>query len=376
VIENLQRAAQHESVEAAFILLLVEDHFPVITSSTKQTVPRGPIIVDGAPIFEEPVKIAMQAVHKAGTLVSRDLKYISMIQAWNEQNCSHIRRRAFQFQGNTYFWTRTHDTKRFFADINASEFSIWYVIITFESLESTLQTEDFFSACASIGALLCWTSAMDYASNVQNISQEELEAVIHNSVLAAKRNGHSNLCTTILGRLGTKHRRGFASRVTGQRAKKPLHFLAFVKADEGRLKELASELSHFGFDLFANQAIYNRTWLPPLGIELHGTPLDMAVRLRSLPAVKALISIGAKPTEVSPVDPRSPLELAICLHFSEIVDYMFYNCPMGGVSPRAFVANLGTTSPKGVFDMWLLHNTSAEWPNGLEASHSRLLSMA
>jgi hypothetical protein len=74
------------------------------------------------------------------------------------------------------------------------------------------------------------------------------------------------------------------------------------------------------------------------------------------------MKMGANPTEISKVDSRSPLELAICLNLFEIVRFMIKSYHILGDKLGGCITALGASSSKGTFDTLLLHPALHRWP--------------
>lgn len=283
--------------------------------------------------------------------IPAELRYITAIQLWNEENCKHTLSLPFNYQGGTWFWSRQNDLPCFLHEIDSSHFSIWHVMIAFESLDSSLRTGGFLETCAAMGLKYWWAAGIKHAKDIQGMTKEDEEIILYQSLLSAASFGHVEMVNFILSRLHYPAH-DYASKVLTTTSKTPLHFLPMLRGSDEDIENIASQLASVGFDV--NKAISSRDWLPPLGIELYGTPLHVATRLRSLPAVKALIRLGADPLVTSRTS-RSPLEEAICLHLPEVVYIMSESQHSCGEKLRDSFKAIGTVSSKGIFDKWLLH---------------------
>ncbi|KAH8687941.1 hypothetical protein BGZ60DRAFT_19573 [Tricladium varicosporioides] len=358
MIECLRKSASHGSVEASFILLFIEPHFP--DSAPKPAPLRKPIMVKGVPIFESPMEITMQKIRKQGSLLQPRLQYISMIQLWNKENSSYVRDQPFNLQGTTFFWKKNTDMARFLDEVRTGPLSIWDITIEFESLDSSLQSAGFFEACAAFGTNAWWIMAMDFAHTEQNISTEQKQVVFYNCLIAALQNGQSFFIDTMEAQADEAFLRDLASTVIKEKSNSPFHFLPLYSTDDTKLQRVASRLLDMGFGQTINQNLTKRRWLRPLGVGVYGTPLHMAVRVRSLPAVKALMNAGSSPFEMTGPVGDSPLELAICLNLHEIVRFMLDGTMISDGIVQSSTRALGKLSDKGIFDNWLLHSRGSQ----------------
>jgi ankyrin repeat protein len=366
MIECLKKSASHGSVEASFMLLFIEPHFP--NSTLKPAPLRKPIMVKGIPIFESPMNIAMQKIREQGTLLPPRVQYIGMIQLWNKENCSYVRDQPFSFQGTAFLWKKKVDMARFIDEVRAGPLSIWDITIEFESLDSSLQSAGFFEACVAFGTNAWWTMAMDYAQYEQNISTEQKQVVFYNCLIAALQNGQSFFIDAMEALEDEGFLRDIANKIIEERSSSPFHFLPLYSTNEAKLQSVASKLLSMGFGQTVNQNLTKRQWLRPLGVGVYGSPLHTAIRVRSLPAVRALMEAGASPFETTGSVEDSPLELAICLNLHEIVQFILDRKMISNDLVQSCTQALGKISSKGIFNNWILHPRGSPSTNRLSTS--------
>ena len=223
MIECLRISASQGSVEASFMLLFIEPHFP--DSTSKPAPLRKPIMVKGVPIFESPTNLAMQRIRKHGSVLPPPIQYIGMIQSWSKKNSCYVRDQPFNLQGATFFWKKSADMARFLDEVRSGPLSIWDITIEFESLDSSVQTAGFFETCAAFGSNAWWTMAMEFAQYEQNISTEQKEVVFYNCLIAALQNGESFFIDTMEAQASQSFLEGLANTVIEERSKSPFHFL-------------------------------------------------------------------------------------------------------------------------------------------------------
>jgi ankyrin repeat protein len=149
----------------------------------------------------------------------------------------------------------------------------------------------------------------------------------------------------------------------------PLHFLFMLEDEE--IEEVARLLVEHGADpnMVGSYYLSLNPLTQDFPLELSGPPLDMAISVGDIRAVRVLLKHGADPLQKSGPTPdkqeHTCLELAVALHVHEIVDVLLGHLLDGTSGPPQPLKLNGllehvcglTIGGKGMFRRWLLHGS-------------------
>jgi len=137
-------------------------------------------------------------------------------------------------------------------------------------------------------------------------------------LLHACRSGHYELAIFLLGE-------GADPRISSENGDTPLHWI--LSFDANHMQEMAEKLLNKKANPDAPAKRYSFVSAPDLDYEA-GTPLHRAVQRGNIPAVRALLRIGASAVnEGGRTDRFTPLSLAALLHYPEILEALLNSLP-------------------------------------------------
>lgn len=272
------------------------------------------------------------------------------IRSWNKVNGDFVKSRAFFWHDGTedlsYGWNMM-SIRKFFNDVTRDG-QLCDAKITYASLDSPFNSGSFYEVCATYDLPGLFEALERSTRNLEdytNSSWGDLNEVYTRLLNAAARGGRKS----IIERFTSE--RPFMMEWTSPTGESPLHFLAFLEGSLETINKLGAGLVAF-LDLDVNIPITTRSWITPYGIEVYGTPLQMAIQARCLRSVKALIQLGADPCASFGNIPH-PLHMAATLHLPEIVELLIntgkYSTDQVADSLRA----IGEPTGKGWFDQAL-----------------------
>ncbi|KAF4965407.1 hypothetical protein FSARC_6785 [Fusarium sarcochroum] len=289
-----------------------------------------------------------------GQIPSTTVEFSNYLRAWNQRAAVYTLRHEFTSHlgdGLTkYGWLREINGIRDIA-IRANHYGILLcnVNITYFTLLAPNVTAPFLEVCASLGfesylqkPELLARQADQYADTSYR-SQSEFYLRL---LVAAARGGQwamINHLVKLIRKIFLEEHLSFGTQLESETGESPLHHLAGLTASDDAITTLIGALQSLGVDI--NGVMTARTWLLPFGIELYGTPLQVAIRCKCLRSVKALVEAGAD-LSLSHGDAPPPLILATSLHCNRIVEYLLDISP----GARQAIDSLGVPTKKGWFE--------------------------
>ncbi|KAM5353429.1 hypothetical protein ACJ41O_000079 [Fusarium nematophilum] len=276
------------------------------------------------------------------------------LRTWNRRAAVYTLGRDFRAQlgdGLTkYGWLRNLNGVRDIAN-RARNYGILLcnVNVTYGTLLAPNITAPFLEVCASLGfesylgkAQLLARQADQYADTSYR-SQGEFYLRL---LVAAAKGGQSALIRNLIRLIGEIcAEEGISAdiQLESETGESPLHHLSGLSGSESDIVSIIRSLQRLGVDV--NGIMTARSWVLPFGIELYGTPLQVAVRCKCLRTVRALMAAGAD-VSLSYGDTPPPLILATSLHCGRIVGYLLNEAPCA----RQAIQSLGVPTKKGWFE--------------------------
>lgn len=226
------------------------------------------------------------------------------------------------------------------------------IIITHPTQLGPNMTSTFLETCASIG----WFSGL----SAEHISVEDTTDFsdtcygdqvdfLLRLLIAATKSGQTAVLAHLIHVIKTlKSEQSYLQGVvfgTGT-GESPLHHIYNLEVTEEEVTDLVLQLLDLGIEI--DGPVTTRSWIPPYGIEMYGTPLQVAVRAKCLKSVKALVNAGADITASHNELPPA-LSIAISMHCPLITRYLL---PLmdGQAAAENAVRALGTPPKKGWFE--------------------------
>ncbi|KAF9776841.1 hypothetical protein IL306_004904 [Fusarium sp. DS 682] len=281
-------------------------------------------------------------------------EFLAYLYAWNTLSARYTLERQFTVQlgdGRTKFnWLSAINGVRDIA-IRAKYYGVLLcnVNVQYPTLLSPNTTAPFLEVCASLGLesylgkehLLAPQDSQFTDTSYRSQGQFYLRLLV-----TAARHGQwalikylIKLMRDILLEQGSE----IPPQLETETGESPLHYLASLNASHEERVAYIRELQDLGHDI--NSILTARSWLLPFGIELYGTPLQVAIRCKCLRTVKALVEAGAD-VSLSYGDAPPPLILVTSLHCRLIVEYLL-DISSGA---RKAIDSIGAPTKKGWFE--------------------------
>ncbi|KAF4332963.1 serine threonine kinase [Fusarium beomiforme] len=286
--------------------------------------------------------------------VTAGVEFPTYLYAWNGKSALYTHEREFTAQlgdGKTKFsWLRGANGAREIA-IRAKHYGVLVcnVNVHYATLLSPNTTAPFLEVCASLGIESYLGKEQLGAlqdSQFTDASYRSQGQFYLRLLVIAARHGQWALIKyliKLMREIYSEKRPENPPQIETENGESPLHYLASLKASHEERLAYIRDLQDLGHDF--NGILTARSWLLPFGIELYGTPLQVAIRCKCLRTVKALVEAGAD-VSLSYGDAPPPLILATSLHCSLIVDYLL-DISSGA---RKAIDSLGAPTKKGWFE--------------------------
>jgi ankyrin repeat protein len=341
-IEHLYMAAQFDNIEATCMIELYDVLLSYYSSGDLPSLASSEV--------SQVIKRMKNRCMSAHTSTADELGGIEPakhMREWVRVNGDFIRRQPFFWhdgsRDRSYSWDSSGVT-RLLEDISDYGQPICDVTVSYGSLLSSLNSGTFYEVAAANGLPALWKALehMETLGGYEDSSWGDYNEVWSRLVNSAASNGQLRLLRQLIeegSRQNVIH-----SSATGET---PLHFLPILQETSHGLCTMIEDLVSLGISVDAPRT--TRTWLPPFGTELYGTPLHVAVRARCLQSVKVLLMMGADPT-VSFADNPSPLLLACALHLAEIVACLAKSKKVSPKDINEGLCALGFPTRKGWFE--------------------------
>ena len=340
-VEHLFLAAQADSSEATCILEICGMNLRHTISSANTR------------LGSNATSQAMSAISKTlGTKHGR-INLIDYVRMWFRKTKALLVGEKFSWRNGdcieSYSWD-WQDVASFIRDVRESSQLICDVMISYPTILAPTNTATFIEVCARYGlanhlqAAMAAMQELDYQVSSWGEQMQVYQALLIESAKGGQTEQLLRLITYI--RDLTK---GLETPWTWATAsgESPLHFISFLNGDASDVESVVLKLQELGFDIDA--AITARYWLPPFGIEVYGTPLQMSVKCDCIRTLEVLLKCGAKVT--APYGNRqSPLELAASLHRDEMVSRLLRSSGRRFQYHGHALRALGAPSKKGWYD--------------------------
>jgi hypothetical protein len=265
---------------------------------------------------------------------------------WNLQDRAFVRSQFF-----TWRFGDTDKIYEWLADTTEVGVLMCDVTISYRIILTPLNTATFYEVCASYGdyswlqlALQSIKLPQEYENTSWGRQQEVWERLLNK---AAQRGHYSllkELLKTVLEAQAAGLWEGQWASPTGE---SPLHYLSLLEGDDDEIISTIKSLVKLGINI--DTPITTRSWLGPYSLEVHGTPLQMAVRCQCLRVVKALADCGADLT-LSFGDSEPPLALAVSLHCPEVVSLLLKSTRLNKDELTYALSKIGVPSKKGWYE--------------------------
>ncbi|KAH6964725.1 hypothetical protein DER45DRAFT_153867 [Fusarium avenaceum] len=287
------------------------------------------------------------------TQITTGVEFPTYLQTWNSRSALYTIEREFTAQlgdGKTKFsWLKGPNSAREIA-IRAKHYGelLCNVNVHYPTLLSPNTTAPFLEVCASLGIesyLEKELGALQDSQFADTSYRSQGQFYLRLSVTAARHGqwGLIRYLIKLMQEISAEERPDHPPQIETENGESPLHHLSSLKASHEERLAYIRDLQDLGHDI--NGIMTARSWLLPFGIELYGSPLQVAIRCKCLRTVKALVEAGAD-VSLSYGDAPPPLILATSLHCSLIVDYLL-DISSGA---RKAIDSLGAPTKKGWFE--------------------------
>ncbi|KAI0434492.1 hypothetical protein F5Y09DRAFT_356770 [Xylaria sp. FL1042] len=353
---DLERAADylfeagcHDSLEARWLIELCRTRLfsgprfskrSLGSNAVFQTVSR---IVKDAERYQPDIKSRIERKKNFG--------YKTYLNSWKDHDWHFTSSLGFS-TGNGYTnikWT-SESILRFIEDeVEPSGKPLCDIIVSYQTLLTPSNTTTFLESCVTLGPDI-WNTVSSLipkrAEEYSETSYGNLGELYFRLLLAAAKSGHFEIsCSLIKVIEGLQNQHTHTFSLESATGESPMHHLANFKAPGPQMSALINGLKTLGFDI--NAPITARSWISPHGIELYGTPLQIAVRYRSPRTVWDLVEAGAD-VDLAYNDTPAPLSLATSLGDAITVGYLLQKCSPG--KAKNGIKALGIPPNRGWFE--------------------------
>jgi hypothetical protein len=276
------------------------------------------------------------------------------VRLWNLEDREFVQSRPFSRrvgdQDSFYDWS-DKGVWKFFEDTEKSRVLICDAVISYQTILTPLNTATFYEVCAAYGHYRWLLAALDrikhhedYANTSWGTHQEVWERLLNK----AAQGGQYHMLKNLLKRVMKVQGAGIWEAQWGSPiGESPLHYLSLLDGNDDDLRSTIQCLLKLGLSI--DTPITTRKWLAPYGLEIYGTPMQMAVRSKCLQVVKVLAEFGADLT-LAYRDSPPPLALAASLHSPSVVELLLSLTDFSVDQRRHALNMIGVPSRKGWFE--------------------------
>ncbi|KAI1345935.1 hypothetical protein F5Y01DRAFT_322462 [Xylaria sp. FL0043] len=331
---NLQRAAdylyeagRHDSLEARWLIELCWKRLFSGSSMFKR-------LMGSNTVFEAVIRIVNAAKRRKPDIKSRverkiNFGYKTYINSWTYYDWLFTSQSGFRTGNDStnIQWT-SKSISRFIKEVvEPSGKPLCDIIVSYQTLLTPSNTTTFLESCVTLGPEV-WNTVSwlipKRAEEYSETSYGNLGELYFRLLLAAAKSGHFEIsCSLIQVIEGLQNQATQRFSLESATGESPMHHLANFKASGPQMSVLINSLQALGFDIDA--PITARSWISPHGIELYGTPLQIAVRYRSPRTVWDLVAAGAD-VDLGYNDTPAPLSIATSLGDATTVAYLLQKC--------------------------------------------------
>ncbi|KAI1420557.1 hypothetical protein F5Y12DRAFT_719445 [Xylaria sp. FL1777] len=356
--DYLYEAGRHDSLEARWLIELCRTRLFSGSKFSKRKMGSNAVFETVNRI----VKDTLRYQPDIKTRVSRrkNFGYKTYLNSWKDHDWRFTSSSGFSTANSSrkIEWT-PESVAKFIQDVvEPSGKPLCDVVVTYQTLLTPNNTTTFLESCVTLGPNI-WNEVSPLiptrAEEYSETSYGNLEELYFRLLLAAAKSGHFDIsCSLIqvIGGLQDQHADKFSfESAIGE---SPMHYLANFKAPAAEMRTFIDSLKKLGFDI--NAPITARSWIEPHGIELYGTPLQIAVRYRSPRTVWDLVMAGAD-VHLGYHDSPAPLSLATSLGDAITVGYLLRKCSLE--KARNAIKVLGVPPKRGWFE-YLVSDVSTQ----------------
>ena len=356
-VKHLYLAAQEDSVEASCFIEMCQPYLSSLPRPRQLRLASNILAKTLENFKHEKARICGHR-SKPSNIASQtgleNFEPTGFVRLWNCEDRTFVCSQPFTWRigdtDRTYEWSDKGITA-LLADTKAGGFVICDVIISYRTILTPLNTATFYEVCASYGNF-SWLQLAHHSikqpQQYENTSWGRQQEVWERLLNKAAQRGHfrllKKLLNTVLEAQPAGHWEDQWSSPTGE---SPLHYLSLLEGDDDEILSTVKTLLKLGINI--DTPITTRSWLGPYGLEVHGTPLQMAVRCQCLRVVKALADCGADLT-LSFGDSQPPLALAVSMHCPELVSLLLKSTKFSKEQLTDALNNIGVPTKKGWYE--------------------------
>lgn len=357
-VKNLYDSAFNDCADATCILELSPQLLTAIDSGERLTLGSNSVSDAFRVLKRKQAKMARIANQNRGSQASlipdNNADALSMIlRLWLAETRERVRSLPFQYQigrrSDSSSWSPTEITA-LHKEVKETGLDICDLFIVFQNLTNPVNTATYFEVCAKYGIRQALVTGLALLQDVdiENSSWGTLNALWEMLLIEAAKGGCRASLEYIIDYVkGSVEGDASSLEWTNSTGESPLHFLSFVEGTEEEIEVIIVKLLELGFGI--DSSIRTKTWFCPFGLEVRGTPLQMAVKCGCLRTTRALVSKRARVMEKGVLLLNS-LELACSLHFSDIVHTLLASLPLQKRHYEDILRTIGHPTPRGWFD--------------------------
>jgi hypothetical protein len=358
-VRHLYLGAQNDSAEASCIVEMYDHVLQQFRGPQKQSISSNQVSRTLSRIKKRLILGSVPSEDRyhyrlvQNSINLQRIQLIDYVREWHTENREFVLKNPFLWQcgqlAEKYAWS-TPDMTKLFARGRTRKVLLCDIMISYPTILTPTNTANLCEACARTGlqgyleAFQKSVSDDDYLDSSWGDAQELWQVLLVESA----KGGHGLLLSNLIQMIQEVQKRSNLDLTWGNSTgESPLHFLSFIRGEVKDVRQVISSLLSIGFNL--DTAVTTRSWLPPFGIEVFGTPLQMAVRCGCLRTVDALVSCGANLNDKAH-EKKLPIELAASTHRADIVSLLLQSQSASRNSPNIAIRAIGIPSKKGWFD--------------------------
>ena len=342
--DYLYEAGCHDSLEARWIIELCRARLFSGSRFSKRTMGNNAVFQIVTDIVKQTRAIEQDVGH-------RYLGYKAFLNYWKHYDWRFTSSLGFSTENGSVEveWT-PESVQEFIQDVvRPSGKPLCDIVVSYQTLLTPNNTTTFLESCVTLGPEI-WETVSHLiptrAEVYSHTSYGNLGELYFRLLLAASKAGHFKIACSLIQVIdGLRHKAAHTFSPESATGESPMHHLANFKASRDQMDNFIDDLQRLGFDI--NAPITARSWISPHGIELYGTPLQIAVRYRSTRTVLALVNAGAD-ADLGFHDSPAPLSLATSLNDSITVRYLLRIC--SPEKAKTAIKALGTPPKRGWFE--------------------------
>ena len=277
----------------------------------------------------------------------------SIFRLWLAETRERVRSNKFQYQigrhSGSSSWSQA-EIVALLKIVKRSGLDICELFIDFQNLTNPVNTATYLEVAARHGIRQALSMGLTLLQDcdIENSSWGSTDTLWETLLIEAAKGGCRISLESIIDDVYNSVKADPPSiELTNVIGESPLHFLSFVDGAEKEIEIIVGKLLRLGFRL--DSSIRTKTWFGPFGLEVRGTPLQMAIKCGCLRTTRVLLSCGARVMEKGVLS-LSPLELACSLHYFDIVHALLASLPDQKRHYERALHAIGHPTPRGWFD--------------------------